>query len=206
MPLMFLNGGAMRGGPLHHLLRGAAFVATVRTAPRYRFYSVGDRFPALAEVGGQAIQDPKITGPSTEDESLEGVLVEGRLVESRPVEGPSVEGSSVEGRSAGNRSAVNRSMEGWSLEGRPMEGVSVVGELYDVPWDVLRESLLPAEPPELELGVIELEDGSGTLSMIRRRAYSEPSGSPSALYRDISEYADWRSYTASLAAAVVRGE
>ncbi|HEV2348199.1 MAG TPA: hypothetical protein VGS97_29205 [Actinocrinis sp.] len=87
-----------------------------------------------------------------------------------------------------------------------MEGVSVVGELYDVPWDVLRESLLPAEPPELELGVIELEDGSGTLSMIRRRAYSEPSGSPSVLYRDISEYADWRSYTASLAATVVRGE
>jgi gamma-glutamylcyclotransferase (GGCT)/AIG2-like uncharacterized protein YtfP len=125
MPLMFLNGGAMRGGPLHHLLRGAALVAVVRTAPRYRFYSVGDRFPAI----DRAIRD----------------------------------------------------------------GVAVVGELYDLPWDVLRDSLLPAEPEELELGVIELEDGTGTLSMVRRRGYREPDGA----YRDISEHADWRGYLAS---------
>ena len=131
MPLMFLNGGAMRGGPLHHLLHGAPLVATMRTAPRYRFYSIGDRFPALAEI----------TGPSN-----------------------------------------------------VIGGVSVVGEVYDVPWDVLRDSLLPAEPEELELGVIELEDGSGSLAMVRRRPYSE---SPSAL-RDISEHADWRGYAASL--------
>ena len=134
MPLMFLNGGAMRGGPLHHLLRDAPLVGTVRTAPRYRFYSVGDRFPALAEV----------TGPAD-------------------------------------------------------AGTSVTGELYDVPWDVLRDSLLPAEPEQLELGVIELEDGSGTLSMIRRRSYAEPPGA----FRDISEHADWRGYTAALAAASV---
>lgn len=133
MPLMFLNGGAMCDGPLHHLLRGSPFVATVRTAARYRFYSVGDQFPALAE------HDPQITGPQS-------------------------------------------------------EGVSVVGELYDVPWDVLRESLLPSEPAELELGVIELEDGSGALSMIRRRVYLEPD----IAFRDISEYADWRAYTASI--------
>ena len=42
MTLMFLNGGAMRGGPLHHLLQGAPLVGVVRTAPKYRFYSVGD--------------------------------------------------------------------------------------------------------------------------------------------------------------------
>lgn len=163
MPLMFLNGGAMRGGPLHHLLRGAPFVATVRTAPRYRFYSVGDRFPALADV-----RDPQkleITGLPNEGVPVGGV----------PVDGASVDGASIGGAS--------------------VDGVSVVGELYDVPWDVLRDSLLPAEPPELELGVIELEDGSGTLSMIRRRTYRESEG----LYRDISQYADWRSYTASLA-------
>jgi len=130
MTLMFLNGGAMRGGPLHHLLAGARFVGVVRTAPKYRFYSVGDRFPALVEL----------TGP------------------------PESEG-----------------------------GVSIAGELYDVPWEVLRESLLPAEPAELELGVIELEDGSGCLSMIRRRTYHEPAG----LYLDISDHADWRSYTDS---------
>ena len=134
MTLMFLNGGAMRGGPLHHLLTGAQFVGVVRTAPKYRFYSVGDRFPALAEL----------TGPNEFE-----------------------------------------------------TGISVAGELYDVPWEVLRESLLPAEPAELELGVIELEDGSGCLSMVRRRSYHEPRG----LYLDISDHADWRSYTASPAPA-----
>ncbi len=50
MPLIFLNGGAMRGEPLHHLLDGAPFVASTGTAPRYRFYSVGDRCPALLPV------------------------------------------------------------------------------------------------------------------------------------------------------------
>jgi gamma-glutamylcyclotransferase (GGCT)/AIG2-like uncharacterized protein YtfP len=131
MPLMFLNGGAMRGGPLHHLLHGAPLVGVVRTAPRYRFYSVEDRFPALAESG-------------------------------------------VDG----------------------MGGVSVTGELYDVPWDVLRESLLPAEPEELELGVIELEDGTGTLSMLRRRTYTEADDA----YWDISQHSDWRGYAATLTA------
>jgi gamma-glutamylcyclotransferase (GGCT)/AIG2-like uncharacterized protein YtfP len=132
MPLMFLNGGAMRGGPLHHLLRDARLVAVVRTAPKYRFYSVGDRFPALE---------------------------------------PTADG-----------------------------GVAVIGELYDVPWDVLRDSLLPAEPAELELGVIELEDGTGTLSMVRRRDYREPAGA----YRDISKHADWNGYLA--AASITAGQ
>lgn len=140
MPLMFLNGGAMHGGPLHFLLEGASFVGMARTAPRYRFYSVGDRFPALAEL----------TGPPDPEGTLEAAA-----------------------------------------------GVCVAGELYDVPWKVLRDSLLPAEPVELELGVIELEDGSGCLSMIRRRSYCETAG----LYRDISEHADWRSYTATPAVA-----
>jgi hypothetical protein len=127
MVLMFLNGGAMRGGALHGLLQGAPLVAVVKTAPKYRFRSFGDRFPAL-EPGG---------------------------------------------------------------------GTSVAGELYDLPWEVLRDFLLPAEPDELELGVIELEDGSGTLSMVRRRAYSEPERS----YRDISAHADWRAYQNSLEAS-----
>lgn len=156
MTLMFLNGGAMRGGPLHHLLEGARFVGPVRTAPRYRFYSVGDQFPALSAW-------PELTGPR--DLGVNG---------------------SPEGDLAANRAA----------EG-DLAGVCVAGELYDVPWKVLRESLLPAEPAELELGVIELEDGSGCLAMIRRRSYREPEG----LYRDISNHADWRSYTAMPAAA-----
>jgi hypothetical protein len=121
MALMFLTGGAMAGGPLHPLLRGSPLVGTTRTAPRYRFWSVGDRFPALEPV----------------DDG----------------------------------------------------GVAVVGEVYDVPLPVLRESLLPAEPPELELGVIELADGRSCLAMLLRPPAAEP-----ADLRDISAIADWRRY------------
>lgn len=133
MPLMFLNGGAMRGGELHHLLLGAPLVAAVRTAPIYRFYAVGGRFPALDRVG------------------------------------------------AG--------------------GVAVHGELYELPWNVLRDVLLPSEPTELELGVIELEDGSGALSMVRRAEYAETSG----LLRDISDFADWRAYQHETGAPTAAG-
>jgi hypothetical protein len=125
MPLIFLNGGAMRGGELHHLLHGAPLIGPVRTAPRYRFYSVGDRFPALDPAGAGA--------------------------------------------------------------------ASVAGELYDVPWDVLRDVLLPAEPAELELGIIELDDGSGALGLVRRRSYTERAGT----LRDISATPDWRAYRAT---------
>ncbi|HCT76535.1 MAG TPA: gamma-glutamylcyclotransferase [Micromonosporaceae bacterium] len=121
MALMFLNGGAMRGGPLHHLLHDAPLVGEVRTAPRYRFYSVGDRFPALEEV----------------------------------------------------RSG----------------GVAVLGEVYDLPMEVLRDSLLPAEPPELELGVIELADGRPSLAMVLRQEFSVHTE-----LKDISTSADWKSY------------
>jgi gamma-glutamylcyclotransferase (GGCT)/AIG2-like uncharacterized protein YtfP len=69
-------------------------------------------------------------------------------------------------------------------------GVAVEGELYDIPYDTLRESLLPAEPPELELGVIELEGGAGCLAMMIRR----PAGEPGTT--DISEHAGWRAYEA----------
>ena len=159
MTLMFLNGGAMRSGPLHYLLAGARFVGVVRTAPRYRFYSVGDRFPALAEL-------PETTGPQEV------------------------------GAGAGAGAGVGTDADAGASTGAG-GGVSIAGELYEVPWEVLRESLLPAEPAELELGVIELEDGSGCLSMIRRRTYHESPG----LYRDISDHADWRSYTAMPAPA-----
>src|SRR6266566_7907729 len=106
MTLMFLNGDGMRGGRLHHQLRGAALVAATRTAPKYRFYAVGGRFPALEPVtnGGHAI----------------------------------------------------------------------AGEVYEVPLAVLRDHLLPAEPDELELGIIELDDGRAALGMVLRRACTRP--------------------------------
>ncbi|SFO83852.1 hypothetical protein SAMN05421810_101128 [Amycolatopsis arida] len=124
MALMFLNGGAMRGGPLHDELRGAPLVAVARTAPRYRYFSVGDRFPAM--------------------------------------------------------------------HGVERGGGSVVGEVYDVPLAVLRDHLVPAEPPELELGVVELADGAACLATVLRRSAVD---GPDLV--DITEYGDWRTYCES---------
>ncbi len=121
MPLMFLNGGGMSGGSLHHLLLGAPLVARTRTAPRYRLYSVRDEYPALTD--GDA---------------------------------------------------------------------AIAGEVYDLQLDVLRDSLLPAEPPELELGVIMLSDGSPSLSMILRRPCPPLDG-----LIDISGHGGWRAYLSS---------
>jgi hypothetical protein len=122
MPYMFLNGGGMRGGSLHHLLHGAPLVSDqARTAARYRLHSVGDRYPALELV------------------------------------------------QAG--------------------GAAIAGEVYDLPLDVLRDSLLPAEPPELELGVIELADGTPSLGMILRRPCP-----PLDELTDVSGYGGWRAY------------
>ena len=124
MPLMFLNGGAMRGEPLHHLLDGAPLVAETTTAAKYRFYAVGGQCPALVPVahGGAAIS----------------------------------------------------------------------GEVYDIPLDQLRDRVLPSEPPELELGVIELADGSSAFAMLLRR----PQTSHVQL-RDITEIGDWRAFKAA---------
>jgi hypothetical protein len=126
MVFMFLNGGGMRGGSLHHHLQGAPLVRAARTAPKYRFWAgtAGtDDFPAI-----------------------------------QPVE-----------------------------EG----GCSVAGEVYDVPLEVLMRHLLPAEPRELELGIIELDDGTASLAMVLRREFEGAEG-----LVDISDIGDWRAYQA----------
>ncbi len=123
MPLMFLNGGAMRGEPLHHLLDGAPLVAETTTAAKYRFYSVGGQCPALVPVAHG--------------------------------------------------------------------GAEISGEVYDLTLDQLRDRVLPSEPPELELGVIELADGSSAFAMLLRR----PQTSHVQL-RDITEIGDWRAFKA----------
>ncbi|HEY3090133.1 MAG TPA: gamma-glutamylcyclotransferase [Jatrophihabitantaceae bacterium] len=117
---MFLNGTAMSGGADHHLVGAATLVGAVRTAARYRFHSVDDRYPALEDVG------------------------------------------------AG--------------------GASVEGELYEISYEQLRDVLLPGEPDGLELGVIELADGSGALAMVLRRPR------PSLATTDISALGSWRAY------------
>lgn len=45
--LVFFNGSVMRGQPHHENLAGAVFLRTLRTAARYRLYSIGDRHPAM---------------------------------------------------------------------------------------------------------------------------------------------------------------
>lgn len=71
-------------------------------------------------------------------------------------------------------------------------GQSIPGELYELPYAQLRESLLPNEPSELELGVIELEDGSGSLSMKMREEEID-----AADVVDITERGGWLNYLAT---------
>ena len=79
----------------------------------------------------------------------------------------------------------------WPVDGG---GVSIAGELYDVPLDVIRDRFIPAEPPELELGVVELDDGSSALVVVvRANVYASGEG-----LKDISEYGGWRAYRASM--------
>jgi gamma-glutamylcyclotransferase (GGCT)/AIG2-like uncharacterized protein YtfP len=121
MVLMFLNGDGMRGGHLNGQLDGAPLLRVARSAAKYRYYSVGDRFPAMIATADH--------------------------------------------------------------------GHPVTGEVYDVPMEVLRDNLIPNEPPELELDLIELEDGTACLATVLR---ASELGSPKLT--DISDIGDWRTY------------
>jgi gamma-glutamylcyclotransferase (GGCT)/AIG2-like uncharacterized protein YtfP len=77
-----------------------------------------------------------------------------------------------------------------ALEDIGAGGAAVQGEVYEMSYDQLREVLLPGEPAGLELGVIELADGTGALAMVLRRAHDASST------RDISELGSWRAYQA----------
>lgn len=122
--IMFVNGQAMSGGPLHDALASGRFLGSVRTAPSYRFFSFDDRYPGLAPVAHG----------------------------------------------------------GWS----------VPGEIYAITYAELRDSLLPREPRGLELSVITLEDGRGSLSMICR-------GLPTAEEAtELTAPGGWRAHLASL--------
>jgi hypothetical protein len=67
----------------------------------------------------------------------------------------------------------------------------VQGELYDVPLEVIRDAFLPHEPAELELGVVELEDGRGTLCMVLRPEERDR-------HTEITAHGGWRAYRATL--------
>lgn len=72
-------------------------------------------------------------------------------------------------------------------------GKAVSGELYEVEYAVLRERLLPSEPPELELGLIELDDGGGSLCM---RMRADALAAPGVV--DISDHGGWIAYRRTL--------
>lgn len=124
---MFLNGGGMKGGNLHHLIGGAPFLGAATTLPIYRLHSVDDDHPALQAA-------------------------------------------------------------------KPGEGAAIQGELYDIDLAVLRTSLLPAEPADLELGVVGLADGTEALGMRLRDACTDLPG-----LTDITAYGSWRAYRAAKA-------
>jgi Gamma-glutamyl cyclotransferase, AIG2-like len=69
-------------------------------------------------------------------------------------------------------------------------GVEVVGELYEMTEEVLFGSLLPEEPPELEIGTIALSDGSIVHSM-QLQAERLSLGDKVV---DISALGGWRAY------------
>lgn len=75
-------------------------------------------------------------------------------------------------------------------------GVSIEGELYDVPHDVLYQSLLPQEPPELALGMVELIDSQQVHAMQLVPAHLRQED----LVVDISDFGSWRAYQAFHAA------
>jgi len=69
-------------------------------------------------------------------------------------------------------------------------GVSVPGELVELPLEAVRDEFLPVEPPELELGVVELDDGSASLAVVLRPdVHARGTG-----LVDISDHGGWRAY------------
>jgi gamma-glutamylcyclotransferase (GGCT)/AIG2-like uncharacterized protein YtfP len=75
-------------------------------------------------------------------------------------------------------------------------GRAIIGELYDIPEAVLRDQLLPAEPRELELGQIELDDGEEVHAMLLVASRLDPADK----VVDIAELGGFRAYQAFLAA------
>lgn len=70
-------------------------------------------------------------------------------------------------------------------------GRAVLGELYDVPMGPL-SALLATEPPELELSIIELQDGELSFAMVLRDAEHGL-----GIHKDITSHGGWRAYRAS---------
>ena len=75
-------------------------------------------------------------------------------------------------------------------------GRCIEGELYDIPDPVLYDTLLPSEPPELELGDVTLIDGEQVKAMLLVLSRLQPGDK----VVDIAEFGGFRSYQRHLAA------
>lgn len=76
-----------------------------------------------------------------------------------------------------------------------LAGASIEGELYELPEEMLYDSLMPEEPAELELGVVELADGSVVNAM--HLQFDRVAAQDSVV--DIAGLGGWRAYQAFLA-------
>ncbi len=92
--LVVFNGTVMRGQPAHANLAGATFIEEVRTAPRYRLYSIGDRYPVMlrddergVSIAAELYLVPDVAWPKIRDAEPTGLyrgpveLEDGRMVE-----------------------------------------------------------------------------------------------------------------------------
>lgn len=75
-------------------------------------------------------------------------------------------------------------------------GSSIEGELYEVSEETLYRRLMPAEPAELELGAVLLDDGQVANAMHLQPERIAPGDS----ITDLTELGGWRRYQAHLLA------
>jgi len=75
-------------------------------------------------------------------------------------------------------------------------GTGIVGELYELPEEMLYDSLMPEEPAELELGTIELDTGDIVNAMLLQPERLAPGDK----VVDIADLGGFRAYQAHLAA------
>jgi gamma-glutamylcyclotransferase (GGCT)/AIG2-like uncharacterized protein YtfP len=79
--------------------------------------------------------------------------------------------------------------------GSDLVGASIEGELYELPEEMLYDSLMPEEPAELELGVVELADGTVVNAM--HLQFERIKAGDRVV--DIAGLGGWRAYQAFLA-------
>ena len=53
--LVVFNGGLMRGQSAHWKLKAATYIEAIYTAPCYRLYSIGDRYPAMLREDARGV-------------------------------------------------------------------------------------------------------------------------------------------------------